>query len=308
VSSEAGALRWVDAPTLRADLPVSAAVQALAAAFRDLDPSATPPRAQLDTAEGSLLLMPSFDREGLGVKLVTLTPRNPSRGQPLVHAVYVLFDGPTQAPVAVFEGDALTALRTSAVSALATRELARPDARRLVVLGAGVQGAAHLEAMCAVRPIEEAVIVSRTAAAADALAARARGMGLSAATSGPEAVRGAEIVCVCTTSTTPVFDGALLAPGAHVNAVGAYRLDTRELDVAALRDAGIVVETRDTAVAEAGDLVMAFGAGTRARIDADLQELMRGAVVEGHHTIFKSVGLAFEDLVVARAALNRAGR
>ncbi len=298
-------VRWVDADELRRLVPCEAAVDALEIAFRDQDPAATPPRSSLETANGSLLLMPAFDANTVGVKLLTLTPDNVARGVPYIQAVYVVFDTETQAPAAVIEGSALTAIRTAAVSALATRWLAPSDARRLVIFGAGVQAAAHLESMRAVRPIEDLMVVSRTAASADALAGAARAVGITAAVGDPDAVSDADIVCVCTTSSTPVFDGRRLREGCHVNAVGAFRADARELDEEAVREAGIVVETRDAAVSEAGDLVMAFGADTRARIDADLQELVRGASIEGRHTVFKSVGLAFEDLVIARAALDR---
>lgn len=307
MSSEPGVPRWIDAAALRRALPVRAAVDALESAFRDLDPSAMPLRSHLDTPAGGLLLMPAVDAFGLGVKLVTLTPDNPDRGLPFVQAVYVLFDAETQAPAAVIDGASLTALRTASVSALATQLLARPDARRLVIFGAGVQAAAHLETMAAVRPFEDVVIVSRSGPSAEALAAGALAMGLRASTGDPQSVREADVLCTCTTSDTPVFDGTLLREGAHVNAVGAYRPQSRELDDAAVRDAGIVVETRDAACAEAGDLLQAFGEDTRARIDADLQEVVRGTKVHGHHTVFESVGLAFEDLVVARTALTRRG-
>ena len=113
--------------------------------------------------------------------------------------------------------------------------------------------------------------------------------------------REAHVVCTCTTSSTPVFDGTQLAPGMHVNAVGTYTTEARELDEAAVSEAGIVVEDRDAAVAEAGDLVLAFGDVTAERIDADLRQLVHGASVGGHHSVFKSVGLAIEDLALAGA-------
>jgi ornithine cyclodeaminase len=170
-----------------------------------------------------------------------------------------------------------------------------------VIFGAGVQANSHLDAMRAVRPIDELVVVSRSAGAAEALVDRASADGLRASVGAPDAVAGADIVCTCTTSLDPVFDGSLLAEGAHVNAVGAYTLETRELDQAAVRDAAIVVETREVALAEAGDLALAFGPGTADRIDADLHEVVTGAEPTGHHSVFVSVGVAFEDLAVAGA-------
>ncbi len=253
--------------------------------------------------------MPAAGDAGVGVKLVTLTPDNPERRLPFINAVYVLFDGSSQTPDAIVDGAALTALRTAAVSGLATKHLAPPGAERLVIVGAGVQARAHLEAMRAVRPVTRVTIVSRTAANVQALVDEARERGIDATAGGLEAIADAHLVCTCTTSETPLFDGMLLADGAHVNAVGSYRPTTRELDTAALLRARVVVETREAALAEAGELAIpidegAFGPG---HVVADLAEVMNGAVVRtspSDITVFKSVGLAFEDLIVARAAVD----
>jgi ornithine cyclodeaminase/alanine dehydrogenase-like protein (mu-crystallin family) len=299
-------IAFIDAAELGRRLPMATAIDALEAAFRDGDPSATPLRSSVRTAAGSLLLMPATGPEGTGVKLVTITPDNPARGEPLIGAVYVLFDPSTQEPEAVFDGAALTALRTGAVSALATRWLARPDAHRLVLFGAGVQARAHLEAIVAVRPIEELVIVSRSDDRAAALAKLAQDRGLSSSLGDASSVVDADVICTCTTSGEPLFDGRMLAQGCHVNAVGAYTPLTRELDEATVRRAAVVVETREAAMTEAGDLLIPFGGpvGAGAVIVADLSEVVRGKAVEGDITVFESVGLAFEDLVVARAAVS----
>lgn len=300
VSSQPASVRFYPAEDVHRLLTYPMALDALESTFRTLKVTA-PPRSTVETEHGVLLLMPAFGEDGLGVKLVTLTPGNPDAGRPFVQAAYVLFDASTQSLRAVIDGSSLTAIRTAAVSALATRFLAAPDASRLVIFGAGVQANSHLDAMRAVRPIDELVVVSRTADAAEALVARASGDGLNASVGTPEAVAGADIVCTCTTSATPVFDGSLLAEGVHVNAVGAYRLESRELDEAAVRDAAIVVETLEVALAEAGDLALAFGPGMADRIDADLHEVVTGARPNGHHSVFVSVGVAFEDLAVAAA-------
>jgi len=298
-------MRVVGADELRARLSMTAAIDALETAFREEDPAATAPlRASLDTPAGSLLTMPARGVRGVGVKLVTLTEANPARGLPFVQAVYVLFDPTTQAPEAVLDGTALTALRTAAVSGLATRWLAREDAARLVVLGAGVQARAHVEAMRAVRPIADVAIVSRTSDRAVALAAEVGGRAGVIAD-----VRGADIVCTCTTSATPVLAGADLPDGLHVNAIGAYRPDTRELDTEAIRAARVVVESREVALAESGDLLLPIGEGAidAAHVVADLAELVRGARVRrgaSDRTVFVSVGMAFEDLVVARSVVD----
>lgn len=299
----------IDAAALARAVPMSAAIDALEGAFGAPLPAA-PPRSHVETDGGTLLLMPAHGTLGVGVKLVTLTPGNPDRNLPFIHAVYVLFDAETQAPLALLDGAALTALRTAAVSGLATRHLARPDARRLVLYGAGVQARSHLEAMQAVRPIEEVVIVSRGRQRAEALAEHARTAGLLARIGDPGAEAAADIVCTCTTSSEPVVRGALLAEGAHVNAVGAYTKGIRELDAEAIRRARVVVETRAAAAAEAGDLALAMAEGAvgEDHVVADLSEVVAGARVrtdDREVTVFKSVGVAFEDLVIARAAVDR---
>jgi ornithine cyclodeaminase len=293
----------IDAGELRRRLPMADAIDALEAAFAAGVPP-VPLRMHATTPDGDLLLMPAAAAHGLGVKLITLTETNPQRRLPFIQGVYVLFAPGTQSPEAVIDGAALTALRTGAVSGLATRWLARPDARRLVVFGAGVQARAHVEAVRAVRDIQEVVVVSRSPETAAALAADVDGRSGSAAD-----VATADIVCTCTTSPAPLFDGALLAAGAHVNAVGAYTPETRELDTAAVARARVAVETREVAMAEAGDLLMpiAEGAVGADHVVADLEEVVRGSEVRrspSDVTLFVSVGMAFEDLVVARAAVS----
>jgi ornithine cyclodeaminase len=301
---------FVDAAALARALPMSTAVDALEAAFGAERRAQAPLRSHLSVAGGELLLMPATGPAGTGVKLVTVTPGNPARGLPFIHAVYALFAPETGEPRAIFDGGALTALRTAAVSGLATRLAANEDAARLVIFGAGVQARAHLEAMLAVRPVERVRVVSRTPARADALASSAAARGLDAGAGVPGDVAQADLVCTCTTSPQPVFEGARLADGAHVNAVGAYEPTARELDDTAVARARILVETREAALAEAGDLVIPLAAG-RIRADdvvADLFEAVGGAVVRrgrGDVTVFKSVGVAFEDLAVAAAAWER---
>ncbi len=302
----------IDGDELRWLLPMGAAIDVLEETFGSGALPAAPLRGHVKTMSGTLLTMPAAGAQGAGVKLVTVTPTNPGRGLPLIQGLYVLFAPESQEPEAAIDGAALTAIRTGAVSGLATRYLARPDASRLVIFGAGTQARSHLDAMRAVRPVERVTVVSRTEPRAEELAAAARGMGLEATVGTPEAVAEADLVCTCTTSPTPVFDGARLADGAHVNAVGAYTADTRELDDETVRRGRVVVETREVAVAEAGDLLIPMRAGVvgEDHIVADLAEVVRGAPVRrgpGDVTVFTSVGVAFEDLVVARAAVDRLG-
>lgn len=303
-------MELIDGDDLRRRLPVVDAIDALEQAFRDGDPSATPMRSHVETDAGSFLVMPAASELGVGAKLVTVTEGNPAVALPLLHAVYALFHPITQAPLAVIDGAALTALRTSAVSGLATRYLARPEASKLVLFGAGVQAAAHLHAMRAVRPIDRVRVVSRGRSRAEDLVEQARAVGLEAQVGTPDDVAEADIVCTCTTSSEPLFDGARLGPGCHVNAVGAYQPTTREVDAVTVAQARVVVETREVAIAEAGDLLLAVAEGAIGwdHVVADLAEVVRGAEVRRgpeDRTLFESVGLAFEDLAVAAAAITR---
>ena len=302
-------LPHIGARELEEILTVSQAIDVLERAFIAERPK-TPLRTHLDVRGGELLLMPASGEEGLGVKLVTLAPENPGRGLPFLHSIYVLFSPQSLEPQLTVDGAALTALRTSAVSGLATKYLARPDSSRLALFGAGVQANAHLDAMVAVRPIQSVRVVSRSPKAARRLAERARALNLDADVAGSETVSDSDIVCTCTTSDSPVFDGRLLPDGAHVNAVGAYRPDTRELDDETIGRAKIVVETREAAMAEAGDIIIPIERNviTDSDIVADLSEVVRGARVRTSAddvTVFKSVGVAFEDLAVAAAVLER---
>jgi ornithine cyclodeaminase len=307
--TQPGRPRFIGAAELAAALPWTEAIAALEAAFAGPRPDG-PARSHVAVPGGELLLMPAAGAGGVGVKLVTLAPGNAQRGLPFIHGVYVLFEPGTLAPAAIVEGAALTALRTAAVSALATHHLARPDARRLVVFGAGAQARAHVAAMRAVRPIEEVAIVGRDRGRARALVAALAADGVAAAVAGPEAVASADVVCTCTTSREPLFAAAALPPGAHVNAIGAYRRDMRELPAAVLRHALLVVETRESALLEAGDVLLAIADGvlTEADVRHELAAVVQGTVGRGGRdevTVFKSVGLALEDLAIAAAAERR---
>ena len=291
---------FIDADKLAEILPMAAAIDALERTFAAPDLPATPARQHLQTAGGELLIMPSWGDAGVGVKLITIDARNPERDLPLIHGVYVLFSPTTHQPLAIVEGGALTKIRTGAVSGLATRHLARVDAAHLVVFGAGVQATGHIEAMRAVRPIEQVTVVAPDPDRAAALVKATGGI-----PGGPEAVAEADIICTCTTSPAPVFDGRSIRPGTHINAIGAYKPTDRELDDATMGAGRVVVETSKVALTEAGDVVLALKSG--ALDEARMEEL--ASVVRSHPrasddeiTVFKSVGIAFEDLAVAAAA------
>ncbi len=300
----------IDADSVRQRLTSLAAIDALETAISADGVPEGPARMHLHHDEQQLLVMPAMGEDWSGVKLVTIDPANPARELPLIHGIYTLFGPPGMQPTAVIDGAALTELRTAAVSGLATRHLARPDASRLVVFGAGVQGRSHLLAMAAVRELSEVRIVAPRQASVDAfIAFAADHLDVPVLAGTPDDVADADLVCTCTSSPTPVFDGELLAPGTHVNAIGAYRPDMQEIDVEAVACSRVLVESRGPAMSENGDLILAEASGQwdRGQIVADLGELLHdGATVRrtpDDRTLFASVGMAFEDLIIARAVV-----
>ena len=247
---------------------------------------------------GFFAAMPAYTGAVLGAKLVTYFPGN--RGV-THHAMILLFRPETGEPLVTMDGRLITEMRTAAVSAVATRHLAREGASVLGIIGAGVQARSHLEALRLVRPCRDVRVWSPTSAGAFA-----RELGVTAASSAEAAVRGADVVVVATSSRVPVLRGAWLSPGTHVNAVGACRPDWRELDDELLREGRLFVDSRAAATIESGD-VIAAGA-----VEAEI-----GEVVAGRHpgrraseaiTVFKSVGLAVEDVVAADLVYRGAGR
>jgi ornithine cyclodeaminase/alanine dehydrogenase-like protein (mu-crystallin family) len=296
---------WLDADAV-ARLSPGRAVDALEAALRGgLDPEADPPRGAVAAAAGELLVMPSSSADAVGVKLVSVAPANAERGLPRIQGVYVLFDAATLAPAALVDGIALTNLRTAAVSGLAVRHLAAAAPRRLLVFGTGPQAWAHVGALRAERPTLERVDVrGRDRARVEAFVARCRAAGLDAHVAGDDAVRAADIVCCATTAREPLFDGAHVRAGATVVAIGSHEPEAREVDERLAARALVVVESRASALREAGDVILAARAGV---LDADalvpLAALVRGEASPppGRPRLFKSTGMAWEDLVVAAA-------
>jgi ornithine cyclodeaminase/alanine dehydrogenase-like protein (mu-crystallin family) len=266
-------------------------------------------RSRVELPNGDLLLMPGVRDGGAGatVKLVTVTPGNAERGLPTIHALVVWLDAETGRPLALIDGETLTAMRTGAASGVATRVLARNDASTLALLGAGAQAEWQLRAVLAARPIRRVRVYARGAAGREAFAARMAelaGIEVVAAESAEAAVREADVVCCATTSSEPVFDAAWVAPGAHINGIGAYRLDMVELPPELFARASLVaVDSRAAARAEAGDLMAAVGGGLVAEeavveigsIGADWAATRPADAI----TAFKSVGLAIQDVAAA---------
>ncbi|WP_067179252.1 ornithine cyclodeaminase family protein [Microtetraspora niveoalba] len=302
----------LDGDTVCALVPPGRAVQVLEDALRGgLDPEQASPRPVVDVPAGQFLLMPASWGAYAGVKVATVAPGNPARGLPRIQALYLLLDAATLSPVATMDGTALTSLRTPAVSALAVRHLAPPDARALVVFGSGPQAWGHVAALRGVRPVEEVTVVARDQDRAARLAERCAAVGLAARShpaSGRDwrrAVEEADLVACCTTARTPLFPGGLVRDRAVVVAVGSHEPDARELDDGLVARSTVVVESRAAALAEAGDLVVPLRAGriTADHLAGNLAELVAGRVAPGPGPrVFKSVGMAWQDLVVASAA------
>ncbi len=254
---------------------------------------------------GTLLLMPATNATHSGVKIVHVSPGNGARGLPAVHAAYLLSDAITGQPVALLDGGELTDRRTAATSVLAARFLARPDSARLLLLGSGRVAAALAEAYAAQFPLTDIAIWSRHAAHAEALAGRLVAHGMPARAVAKPEPAGFDIISAATLSADPLVRGADLSPGTHLDLVGAYRADLREVDGLALARALVVVDTRAGGLTEAGDVVQAIAEGhiTPADVVAELADLCRGEhpgrTGPGQITLFKSVGWAGEDLAAA---------
>jgi ornithine cyclodeaminase/alanine dehydrogenase-like protein (mu-crystallin family) len=236
---------------------------------------------------------------GMGVKLVTFYPGNAARGLPTHLAMILLFRPETGEPLAVMDGRLITEMRTGAVSAAATRALARPDSSVLAILGSGVQAQSHLEALRLVREFREIRVWSPRNAGAFAQLHEVR-----LAQSAEDAVRSADVIVVATTSRTPILRGEWLSPGVHINAVGAPRPDWRELDDQVLRKAKLYVESREAATRESGDVIAAGS------IFAEIGEVVAGTKPgrqsDEEVTLFKSVGVAVEDLASAELVYREA--
>ena len=262
-------------------------------------------------------LMPAYSRalDAIAAKLITVYPENHGTGVDSHQGVVVLFDGRRGSPNAVMDASAITAIRTAAVSGVATRLLARADATILAMLGAGVQARTHVDAMLAVRPFRSMQIWSRSRARARQLAddvGRRHRIDCVVATDAQAAVRNADVVCTVTASREPVLSGAWLSAGAHLNAVGASLPTARELDSDAVRRARVFVDRRESALNEAGDLLIPIREGVISpeHIVGELGELligsMRGRRTDDEITLFKSLGIAVEDLACAHFLFDRA--
>ena len=309
----------LDRAELANRLPRSTLIERLQRAFAA--DCATPVRQRYELGGGdgprSLLLMPGWrDNGGLGVKLVTVYADNALRSLPAVHACYVLFDANTGAPKAILDGNELTLRRTGAASALAAKYLARADAERLLMVGTGELAPHVILSHASVRPIKSVRIWGRRIDKARETAEALRGNSFSVDVCSDlqSGVAWADIVSCATLSREPLIEGCWLRPGQHLDLIGAFRPDMREVDDEAVRIADLYVDTRAGALVEAGELVQTLAAGVIKPCDirGELSQLVRGTVPGRTSpdalTLFKSVGTALEDLAAAELAVELLGQ
>ena len=307
-------IRILSAADVRAALPMPEAIEAMRHAYSQLSAgkAVAPPRQHLSTDKGVTLIMPAYlpERSEFGIKVVSVYDDNPNLDLPRITATVLVLDPATGAPKAFMDGASLTAIRTGAGGGVAADLLARHDAKRVGVFGAGVQARAQLQAVLAVRDITSVNLISRTRASAEHLAAE-----ISAWRDAPEVnlvrtpeavVQDTDIVICATTSATPLFDGNALPFGTHITAVGTFVPEKREVDTVTIRRAHrIVVDSREDCLAEAGDLMI-----PNAQIDAEIGEIINGdkpgRQSDDEITFFKSVGVAVQDAVAGAAVLAAA--
>lgn len=294
----------LDEKQVRKHLRMTDLIPAMEKALSDFSTGkVTQPVRQIITVDppgGFYGIMPALTPDGLGQKIVTFYPPNAAKGIPTHMALIVLNDPQTGAPLAVMDGRLITEMRTAAVSAAATKLLAPKDSKVLAILGSGVQARSHVEALRPVRDFEEIRIWSQTKSHAESFAKEISAKVMSA----EEAVRGADVVVTVTSSKMPVLRGAWLKRGCHVNAIGACRPDWRELDDDAMRNV-VFVDSREAAMKESGDVIL-----SGATIYAELGEALAGKIDNraSETTIFKSLGMAVEDIAAALLVYRAATR
>jgi ornithine cyclodeaminase/alanine dehydrogenase-like protein (mu-crystallin family) len=295
---------------VRLDVPLL--VQAIAQAFGlERNSFVMPQRMILPQGDHTVLVMPCFAKSIFGVKIVTMK-QDPGRGYRVLKANYTLYDGKSGDPLLFMEADALTDLRTAATSAVATRLLANSQPRVLGIFGTGRQAKAHLTVLGQMFSFSEVLICgSSPERGADFVKMASKNFQVSVrAVSASICAAEADVLCTCTTSTTPLFDGKLLRAGCHINAVGAFRPDMRELDDETMLRSRLMVDTYDGAPVEAGEILIPQRNGIVGTdcVLGDLHEALSGKVVirrsPADITLFKSVGCALEDLAAARLLLN----
>lgn len=311
----------INAEEVRSLLPMAACMEAMEAALKQLGrgEAQNPLRSVnwLPEKRGILLAMPALSEEAMAIKVITVMPGNHGTPYDSHMGAVILFDTQYGRPLALMDASEITAIRTAAVSGVATRALAREDAGDLAILGTGVQGRSHLRAMLEARPLRRVRVWSRSADSREAYARWADeelDVEVELADSAQAAVTGADLICTATAAAEPVLRGAWLASGTHVNAVGASTPTTRELDSAAMALVSHFVDRRESALDESGDYLLALqdGAIDTDHIRAELGEVLLGEAPgrrdDEEITLFNSLGLAVEDLASARLIYREAQR
>lgn len=299
--------RWITAEEFDRLVPPGRARELLRDALRDgFDPAADPARSFTDTAHGQLLLMPSHTSELAGVKVLGIAPGNTGRGLPTIQGLYVLMDAATLTPHTLIDGTAITGIRTAAVSAVALEVMAPDTVGEAVIFGTGPQARSHAAALLELRAVDRISLVGRDLGRAADCAEDVGRLGAPCRVITPEdaedAVRQAQVIICATSSPTPVLESDWVADGAAVVAVGSHSPDRRELDGELLRRSLVVVEDIETALREAGDVVLAIDESALRREDLiTMASLARGDVARptDRPSVFKSVGMSWQDLVVA---------
>lgn len=307
-------MRALTEDEVRKRLQPAQVIAAIEAAFRDRYRSTVvPARSRLNLATGVFLIMPCYDSAGqtLGMKLA-MVQNQPETPESRVQATYMLLDPRTAQPALVVPANYLTDLRTAATSAVATKFLAREDARVLGVFGTGRQARAHIQILPLVRRFERVLACGREPGASRDFAQKMSSeMNLPLeATDARTCAAESDVICACTSSPTPLFEGRVLRAGAHLNLIGAFQPNTREVDSATVQRSRVFVETYEGVLDEAGDLLIPIQEGSipRDHLAGDLHELLsgkkQGRIDEDTITLFKSVGYALEDLVTAELVLR----
>jgi len=274
----------------------------------------------VEEQEGITLFMPAYlvSSDSLGAKIVSVFPGNLKKGLPTIHAIVLLMDAETGKPTAVMDGTYLTALRTGAASGAATDLLARKDSRTAAIIGAGTQARTQLEGICAVRNIEAVYVFDNNLKTAESYVAETTLRGkpfpkkITAVRSSSEAVRNADVICTATTSSSPVFDDADVKPGAHINGIGSYTPDMQEIPEQTVIRSKVIVDSLSACLSEAGDLIIPMKKGllSPSRIHGEIGKIASGHLPgrqsQDELTLFKSVGLAVQDMAVAELILIKA--
>jgi ornithine cyclodeaminase len=312
-------MKFIDAAQVRACLSMAECIDAMAIAMRGVSDGrlSMPVRTVMPLVDKSayFAVMPGSLAEPLvyGAKVISLHPANAAAGRPTIQGFVALFDHQTGEPIALVDGASITAMRTAAASGLATRQLARRDATTLGLFGYGVQATSHLEAICAVRKIEEVRVWGRSIERSREFASQhsRHGSPRILAVEDPSAAGGCDVVCTITGSTEPVILGKWVKPGAHVNLVGAHTPTAREADTALIKAARVYVDSLESGFSEAGDFLLPIqeGAIARSHVLGELGAVLAGRVTgrtsRDDITVYKSLGIVAQDLVAAHAVYRK---